>query len=52
MMDNPEKKCEHCGATYIVSDGYCKECWKRIPTTTSPKEDLLDGVKKADWHFL
>lgn len=52
MMDNLEKKCEHCGATYIVSDGYCKQCWKRIPTTASPKEALLDGVKKADWHFL
>lgn len=28
MMDNLEKKCEHCGATYIVSDGYCSanEC--------------------------
>lgn len=52
MMDNLEKKCEHCGATYIVSDGYCKQCWKRIPTTASPKEELLDGVKKADWHFF
>lgn len=51
-MDNLEKKCEHCGATYIVSDGYCKECWKRIPTSASPKEELLDGVKKADWHFF
>ena len=52
MMDNLEKICEHCGATYIVSDGYCRKCWKRIPTTTSPKEELLDGVKKADWHFF
>lgn len=51
-MDNLEKKCEHCGATYIVSDGYCKECWKRIPTTASKKEELLDEVKKADWHFF
>lgn len=51
-MDNIEKKCEHYGATYIVSDGYCKQCWKRIPTTASPKEELLDGVKKAEWHFL
>lgn len=51
-MNNFEKKCEHCGATYIVSDGYCKECWKRIPTTALPKEELLDGVRKADWHFF
>lgn len=52
MTDKLEKKCEYCGATYIVSDGYCKKCWKRIPTTASPKEELLDGVKKADWHFF
>lgn len=52
MADNLEKKCEYCGATYIVSDGYCKKCWKRIPTTASPKEELLDGVKKAEWHFF
>ena len=51
-MDNLEKKCEHCGATYIVSDGYCKECWKKIPVTISSEEELLDGVKKADWHFF
>ena len=52
MADNTEKKCEYCGAAYTVSDGYCKQCWKRIPPTASPKEELLNGVKKADWHFF
>lgn len=51
-MDYTEKKCEHCGATYIVSDGYCKACWKRLPTTDSPKEELIDGVKKIEWHLF
>ena len=52
MADNTEKKCEYCGATYIVSDGYCRNCWKRLPDAVSPKEELLNGVKKADWHFF
>lgn len=51
-MDYTEKKCEHCGAPYIVSDGYCKACWKRLPTTDSPKEELLDGIKKIEWHLF
>ena len=52
MADNTEKKCEYCGAAYIVSDGYCRNCWKRLPDAVSPKEELLNGVKKADWHFF
>ena len=48
MADNTEKKCEYCGAAYIVSDGYCRNCWKRLPDAVSPKEELLSGVKKAD----
>lgn len=52
MADNTEKKCEYCGASYIVSDGYCRHCWKRLPDAVSPKEELLNGVKKADWHFF
>lgn len=51
-MDKLEKKCEHCGATYMISDGYCRNCWKRLANEPSPKEQLLDGIKKADWHFF
>ena len=37
---------------HILSDGYCRNCWKRLPDAVYPKEELLNGVKKADWHFF
>ena len=52
MIDKIEKECKNCGATYIFSDGYCEKCWKRIPITDSSEEDLLDGVRKAEWHYF
>lgn len=50
MIDKIEKECKNCGATYIFSNSYCEKCWKRIPITDSSEEDLLDGVRKAEWH--
>ena len=51
-MSEPEKRCEYCGAPYIVSDGYCRNCWKKLPDEPQDDVVLLNGVKKAEWHMF
>lgn len=39
-----EVKCEHCGAMNNIEEGYCKECWKKLPQGVA-----LEGIGKLQW---
>lgn len=37
-------KCEHCGTMNNIEEGYCKECWKKLPQGV-----VLEGIGKLQW---
>lgn len=37
--------CKNCGATYIESDGYCKNCWTKV----SDDVPQIKGLAKCEW---
>ncbi|MBE6763924.1 MAG: DUF2628 domain-containing protein [Ruminococcaceae bacterium] len=41
--------CENCGAVCNSHDGYCKECWKKLPSNEDSDDHILDGFGESDW---
>lgn len=37
--------CKNCGATYIESDGYCKNCWTKVVDDVPQ----IKGIPKCEW---
>lgn len=43
------KVCEKCGATYLASVGYCKNCGENVQEDLSKNEVLLEDIKISEW---
>lgn len=39
-------KCEKCGAVCNVKDGYCPECWTKLP---GAEEFEIEGIGEKEW---
>lgn len=43
--------CEHCGETCRITDGFCQNCWKKLPLPEAVAEDaILDGYGVSEWR--
>ena len=49
-MTNYTVQCEHCGATCNLKDGYCKNCWKKLPCDNEQSDFIIDGIGQSEWE--
>jgi len=48
-MSHKAVTCEHCGALCNQDDGYCKSCWKKLPTDETGDDYVLEGKGHSEW---
>ena len=48
-MSHRAVTCEYCGALCNQDDGYCKSCWKKLPTDETGDDYLLEGKGHSEW---
>ncbi|MBE6796712.1 MAG: DUF2628 domain-containing protein [Ruminococcaceae bacterium] len=49
-MANSTVQCEHCGTICNLKDGFCKNCWKKLPCDSQQNDFIIDGVGQSEWE--